>query len=212
VLILLWQKRTRALFGFLGTAAALGLVSIAVVGWKGALAYPGQVWQMEKAMERHQTIFPFRMANIRGLLASLLPSASRWESTLLIAIISLALIFFAARKWKTTSTAEFDLGFSLCVVVTVLAGYHTLAYDLSLLLLPITLTIYHLLENRESAGDTKRAALFLFIPILLLFLSPLHAFLAMRSEHYNLFALVLLFWCWVLSREIARCGQKNLAA
>jgi hypothetical protein len=50
----------------------------------------------------------------------------------------------------------------------------------------------------------------LLIPILLLFLSPLHAFLAMRNEHYNVFALVLLFWCWALSREITRSSHKNL--
>lgn len=221
VLILLWQKRTKAIFGFLATATVLGLISITVVGWQGALAYPGQVWQLERAMEQHQTIFPLRMANIRGLLASLLPTASKLESTVLIAVLSLALIFFAARKWKTTSLAEFDLGFSLCVVVTVLVGYHTLAYDLSLLLLPITLTVHHLFGNREPAGDTGggnhkrldnawRAGLFLLIPILLLSLSPLHAFLAMRNGHYNLFALVLLFWCWALSREITDSSQKNL--
>jgi len=221
VLILLLQKRTKAIFGFLMVAITLGFISIAVVGWHGALAYPGQVWQMERAMEQHQTIFPLRMANIRGLLASLLPTASKLESTVLIAVLSLALIFFAVRKWKTTTLAEFDLGFSLCVVVTVLVGYHTLAYDLSLLLLPITLTLYHLFGKREPAGDTGSgkyervndaggAGLYLLIPILLLFLSPLHVFLAMRNEHYNVFAVVLLFWCWALSREIARTSHKNL--
>jgi hypothetical protein len=46
------------------------------------------------------------------------------------------------------------------------------------------------------------ARLGVIILLFLLFFSPLHAFLVMRDGHYNLFALVLLFWCWVLSSEI----------
>jgi hypothetical protein len=206
VLILLWQKRTKAIYGFFATAAVLAVISIAIVGWQGSLAYPGQVWLMEKAMEQHQTIFPLRMANVRGLLASLLPFASRSANNLVVGVLSLALLFFAAHKWKTTSRTEFDLGFSICVIVTLLVSYHTLAYDLSLLLLPVTLTIQHL---SKKEGSQPRTRLFLLIPLFLLFFSPLHAFLAMRDGHYNLFALVLLFWCWALSREIE--GRRAIA-
>lgn len=211
ILLLLWQKRSKAIIGFLGTALGLALISIAIVGWQGALAYPSQVWQMERAMEKHQTIFPLRMANLRGLMASLPPFASRQVMDLVIAVVSLGLLVFAARRWKTTSPAEFDLSFSLCIIVTVLVGYHTLAYDLSLLLLPITLTLNYLFDKAASrAQSDKRTRLLLLAPIFLLFFSPLHAYLAMRNGHYNLFALVLLFWCWVLSREIARARQNGL--
>jgi hypothetical protein len=199
VLILLWQKRTKAIYGFLATAAVLAVISVAIVGWQGALDYPGQVWQMERAMEQHQTIFPLRMANVRGLLASLLPFASRSVSNLIVGALSLGLLYFAAHKWKTTSRTQFDLAFSICVIVTLLVSYHTLAYDLSLLLLPVALTLHHLFKNEDCQ---PRSRLFLLIPLFLLFFSPLHAFLAMRNGHYNLFALVLLFWCWALSREI----------
>jgi Glycosyltransferase family 87 len=210
VLILLWQKRTKAIFGFFATAAVLAVISIAIVGWQGALAYPGQVWQMERTMEQHQTIFPLRMANVRGLLATLLPFASRLASNLVIGALSLALLLFAAHKWKMASLAEFDLGFSLCVIVTVLVSYHTLAYDLSLLILPVTLTIQHLFKIDDSKNEDSqpRTRLFLLVPLFLLFFSPLHAFLAMRDGHYNLFALVLLFWCWALSREIG--GRREI--
>ncbi len=208
VLILLYQKRSKAMFGFLTAATVLGLISVAIIGWQGVLSYPSHVWHLEQSMERRQTIVPIRMANVRGLLDSLLiPRTSKLVSDMVISIVSLALIFFAAHKWKIKSPAEFDLGFALCVIVTVLVGYHTLAYDLSLLLLPIALTIQHL--NRNQDIDT-RTRLFLIIPLFLLFFSPLHAFLAMRNGHYNLFALVLLFWCWVLSREIGRSSQRTL--
>lgn len=210
VLILLYQKRTKAILGFVTAAAALVLVSAAIVGWRGVLEYPDHVWRLEQTMEQRQTIVPIRMANVRGLLDSLLiPRTSKLVSNIVISIVSLALVLFAAHKCssKTTTPSEFDLGFALCVVVTVLVGYHTLAYDLSLLLLPIALTIQHLYRNQDV---DRRARQFLLIPLFLLFLSPLHAFLAMRNGHYNLFALVLLLWCWALSKEITRGGQKRL--
>ena len=211
VLVLLWQKRTRAIFGFLMTAVGLAAISVAIIGWQGALAYPGHVWQLEQDMQRHQTVFPLRMANVRGLLENLLPLTSKPLIAIAVAVISLALILFAARKceWKTASRSEFDLSFSLCVVVTLLVSYHTLPYDLSLLLLPITLTIHYLIGNQQIDSRTR---LMLILPPVLLFFSPLHMFLEMRTSHYNLFAIVLLWWCWALFREIGRIEQTEAPA
>jgi hypothetical protein len=200
VLILLYQKRSRVMAGFLATATWLGLVSVAIIGWQGVLSYPSHVWHLEQAMERRQTIVPIRMASVRGLLDNLLVlHTSKPVSDVAIAAVSCTLLIFAARKWKLGSRIEFDLGFALCVIVTVLVSYHTLAYDLSLLLLPLVLTIQHFFSN---GGGQPRARLSLFILLFLLFFSPLHAFLVMRDGHYNLFALMLLFWCWLLAREI----------
>jgi len=211
LLILLWQKRTKAIFGFLMTAAALAAISVAIIGWQGALEYPGQVWQLEQDMQLHQTIFPLRMANIRGLLENLLPLASKPVLAIAVAVISLALVVFAASKsnFKTASRSEFDLSFSLCVVVTLLASYHTLPYDLSLLLLPIALTIHYLFNNQKIDSRTR---LMLIIPFVVLFFGPLHVFLEMRTSRYNLFALVLLWWCWALFKELGRLKQTEAPA
>ena len=161
-------------------------------------------------MERRQTIVPIRMASIRGLFDSLLiPHFSKLASDIAIAAASFALVLFAARKWKLGNATQFDLGFALCVIVTVLTSYHTLTYDLSLLLLPLALTVQHVFmnkstnENMNPNGDVpRRTKLAVLILLFLLFFSPLHAFLVMRDGHYNLFALVLLWWCWMLFREM----------
>ena len=58
----------------------------------------------------------------------------------------------------------------------------------------------------------RRSRLMLIIPPALLFFSPLHMFLEMRTSRYNLFALVLLFWCWALFREIGRLKQTEASA
>lgn len=164
VLILLYRKRGRVLAGFLATATVLGLVSVAIIGWEGAQSYPSHVWHLEQSMERRQTIVPIRMASIRGLFDSLLiPHFSKLASDIAIAAASLALVVFAARKWKLGNGAQFDLGFALCVIVTVLTSYHTLTYDLSLLLLPLALTVQYVFmnENRDIPPRTRRAFLFL---------------------------------------------------
>jgi hypothetical protein len=193
------------------TAAGLAAISIGIIGWRGALAYPGQVWRLEQDMQRRQTVFPLRMANVRGLLENLLPLTSKPVIAITVAIMSLALILFAASKcrFKTASRPEFDLSFSLCVVVTLLVSYHTLPYDLSLLLLPITLTIHYLTEHQQIDSRTR---LMFIVPPVLLFFSPLHMFLEMRTSRYNLFALVLLWWGWVLFKEIGRFKQAGALA
>lgn len=152
-------------------------------------------------MERRGTIVPIRMANVRGLLDSaLLPHTSKVASDVVIAAVSLALIIWGSRRWRSSSPDEFDLGFALCVVITILVGYHTLPYDLSLLLLPLTLIANHLLRH---ADEVKQSRAILFVPMLLLFFTPLQAFLLMRNGHYNLMAMVMLFWIWAISREIS---------
>jgi len=202
VFILLLQKRYKAIVGFVGSALLLALLSVGIVGWRQAVQYPAHVWRLEQSMERRGTIVPIRMANVRGLLDSApLPHTSKLASDVVIAAVSLALIVWGSRRWKGSSSAEFDLGFSLCVVVTVLVGYHTLPYELSLLLLPLTLTANHLLRHAE---EVKQSRVILFAPMLLLFFTPLQAFLLMRNGHYNLMAIVMLFWIWAISREISR--------
>ncbi len=204
ILILLYQKRIRTMFGFVPTAAALGMISVVIVGWHSAFDYPGYIWHLEPA----RRIVSSGMANVRGLLDPvLIPLTSKLAADIVILIVSLALIFFAARRWRLNSQAEFDLGFALSVIVTVLVGYHTLAHDLTLLLLPITLTVQHLCGN---ADIDKRTRALLLIPLFLLLFSPLHVLLALRSGPYNLFALVLLFWGWVLSGEINQVHKKEL--
>jgi len=208
VLMLLLQKRYKAIMGFISSALLLSLLSVSMVGWRQTVQYPTHVWRREQSMERLGTIVPIRMANVRGLLDSaLLPHTSKLASDAVIAAVSLALIAWGSRRWKSSSPAEFDLGFSLCVVITVLVGYHTLPYDLSLLLLPLTLIANHLLRH---AKEVKQSRAILFAPMLLLFFTPLQAFLLMRNGHYNLMAIVMLFWIWAISREISRQNLRTV--
>lgn len=140
LLILLLHKKRKAIFGFALVAFALGLISTVVVGWKQALAYPAWVWHIERVMGQGATLVA-TMPNLRGLMQSIgLAHASQATANSVIAILSAALLLVTSAKWNFAgSGAVFDLGFSLAVVTTVLVGYHVIAHDLCLLLLPVLL-------------------------------------------------------------------------
>jgi hypothetical protein len=95
--------------------------------------------------------------------------------------------------------ADFDLQFSLALLVTVLVSYHAYAHDLSLLFLPLLLVANHLKTTLASTAQRKLA---MMGPMFLLFLSPLYVLLWFYYGHLNLLGLALLWWAWELWREI----------
>jgi hypothetical protein len=64
----------------------------------------------------------------------------------------------------------------------------------------------HLYKGGSLRGWTRAA---LLGPILLLFLPPLHLFLAFYEQRYGLMALVLLFWLGAVAWEIS--SQKAMS-
>jgi len=198
--ILLLQKKYKAILGIAAMALVLAVVSAMVVGWRATVDYPGYVLHVEHIMGQRKTALPIGMPNLRGLVDSLpLRRSSATLRNSILAATSLALILFGASRWKMSEAVIFDLGFSLCVIITIVVGYHAFAYDLSLLLVPVLLVM-----NFCSERDTGMSQWALVGPILILFLTPLQMFLGLHSARYSLVALVLLVWAWGIAREISR--------
>jgi Glycosyltransferase family 87 len=208
VFILLLHKRLKALLGFVLVGCVLALVSIAVVGWNGALSYPSFVWHVETVMG-HGAIVPVDMPNVRGLLHTLLAArSSKLVIQLVVGVLSVALLLFASAKSKVAREGTaFDLGFSLAVVSTILVSYHANTYDLSLLFLPVMLLTNHLAGAEFKDDGWNRIAL--VGPMLLLFVSPIQMLLLQRYEKLSLLAPVLLLWAWGLASEISRIGSSR---
>lgn len=197
LLVLLWQKRTKAVAGFLLVAAVLGVISVAIVGWQGALSYPDYVFRAEQTMADRKTVVPIGMPNLRGLVNVLLvPAVTARIADSIVVLLSVAMLLYAAWRWR--KSGNFQLGFSLAVLSAVLTGYHAFAYDLSLLLVPIALVLDYCLKS-EVPGAAKR---WLLGPLVLLFLTPLQMFLSMRAERYSLMTVALLVWWWGMAREM----------
>ncbi|HKD01972.1 MAG TPA: glycosyltransferase family 87 protein [Terriglobales bacterium] len=193
------RKRWRALAGFFAMAGVLGLVSVAIVGWHGLWDYPHYVWFVEGTMA-HEAISD--MPNLRGFLAALL--TGRIPTLVLdgiTVVLSLGLVIFGASHYKPGLKGErFDLAFSLCVVIVVLVSYHSFAYDLCLLLLPVALVTNYV--RSRGTIDLPRQIL-LIGPIFVLFLGPLHMVLLIHYGQLNVLAILLVLWAWAIGRELA---------
>ena len=199
--VLLLQKRRKALGGLTSVACALGMLSIAMVGWRETLAYPNYVWGVEQAMGRG-AIVPADMPNLRGLADTVLsPFAPKSIVAAVVAAISIALALLMSTRWKLSSKdARFDLGFSLCLVVTILVSYHAFAYDLSLLLLSVLLIANHLHSSAPMPAWNKFA---LLAPACILFFSPILMVIWWQYGHLNVLAPVLLLWAWGMAKAIS---------
>jgi Glycosyltransferase family 87 len=190
VLVLLVRRQWRAVAGFVITAFGLLLVSAAVVGWRGVMAYPGFVLRLSRS-GAEAGIYPRDMPNLRGLVAGSL-HLSGLPATLLIVALSIALVALVAHWWRVRPQRaqpkhEFGLGFSLCLTVAIITSYHLLVHDLSLLILPILL-LAELLVSGEIVGPARRI---LIASVVALFLTPLYAVLQFWLREMNLMVLAV---------------------
>jgi hypothetical protein len=178
VFLLLAQGRKKVLYGFGALAGVLAIVSFAMVGQVAALSYPNYVLQLESTMAGG-AISPAGMPNLRGMLDGILASSSYFGVVILI--LSIGIVFFAA--WRCRGNPGFellDLKFALAAFVTVLVSYHAMAYDLSMLMLPVVLLANELLGDGKSG---EWPAWLIAWAGAVLFFSPLPLLLLMHFGH-----------------------------
>jgi hypothetical protein len=196
VLLLLVQKRWKVLYGFLPVSLLTVLASIAIAGVRAFWAYPRYVFYWENVLEGKDRV-PAGMPNLRGLMY-VFPPGWRYAGPLLL-LLSLALLFFVARRCRSMrSAAAFDLNFSLALVATLLVSYHVVNYDLSVLLIPVFLLANYLFEE----GNLHRWSLVIIaLGIALLFCAPLELFLSLKHKEFALMGFVLILWMYGILEE-----------
>jgi len=204
VVLLLLNRKWKAIAGFLSAGFVLAVISIVLVGAKGASNYPSYLWSAEKQMHHGASIVS-DMPNLRGFIETVLgQTVSSPAVNSLIAISSITLLA-AATKWKLW--VNLNLGFSLAIIVAILVSYHSLAHDLSVLFLPGLLII-----NCLRAGETRAwRRLALLGPMLLLFLSPVEILLLFHYQRLYLLAPVLLLWSVAIGNEMSS-QERELAS
>lgn len=177
------RRRWRLLGGFALAALALGGVSVAVVGWGQFWNYPQQLLQLSRA-QAAGAMNPKNMPNLRGVISALTGEGSFAHG--LVAVVSLALLAWAAWKWQADRRQPgFDLGFGLTIAGAVMASYHLMAHDLSVLLIPLLLAADWLLRPRAQGVARRLTA----SAVGLLFFSPIYFLLWFRYQRFS-----LLFW------------------
>lgn len=194
VILAVWKGR-KLLLGFVAGASAMATVSIAIVGWHGAIEYPVYVWRVMSAPGFGR--IPFRqLPNVMGLLAGW-PVLENIGRPLQIAALacSLALVIAVARMGRRANDGRsFKLSIGCAVIAAVLVAYSTNTYDLCLLILPLALVA-------DDCWQMPAARLSIILPAVPLLISPLWFLLWMGWGRINLIALFLLWWLVALSKE-----------
>ena len=203
--VLLLRRKWKVLPGFALVAAAWAGVSAAVVGWQQAWNYPRTILQLSRA-QAAGAMNPTNMPNLRGIVSALAGEGN--AAHLLIALISLALVGGAAWLWTSDpAKPEFDLSFALAVVVAIMASYHLMAHDLSLLLLPLLLAADWLLRS-GATGWTRRLML---AAIAMLFFSPMYFLLWFRYQRFSVLFWAIVLLAAALSMALRRSQEREAA-
>lgn len=201
IAITVLTRRWKLLGGFALVASALGIVSIALVGWRTAMYYPVFVRRLEETTAGG-AIVPMNMPNLHGLVDAIIArSRPSLASYGVVGVLSLLLVLTAARiinKYRS-GLEENDLCFSVALVASVLVSYHLFWYDWTVLLLPALLSFNYLARGRDLRSLSERL---LLSSCTALFLSPLYLVPLARFGHLYGLALVLLAWFWALLREL----------
>jgi hypothetical protein len=189
IFILLLRRRWRVLLGTFLSGCLELLVSWGLVGWREILYYPRFVLEINRQLHRG-VIVPENMPNLRGLLSGWPPfNPAGIGIQLVVALVSLVLLVWASRLWDPAATDDirtWNRGFSIAMVATFLAGYHSYSYEMSIMLLPLLITLDQMLEPGARRDRTLQVTLGL------MFFTPLQLVLMLHYSHQNLFALAVL--------------------
>ncbi|HEY3972186.1 MAG TPA: glycosyltransferase 87 family protein [Candidatus Sulfotelmatobacter sp.] len=208
VLILaLWNYR-KLVAGFAVAGSAALLLSLALVGWRGALQYPFYLWHWASSTGIGN-MPPRLMPNLVGLLTGWpLPQAAKWTLQVAALAASVAVLAEAVHLRTLTGLQNLEndrsllnLRLAYAVIAAVLVGYNAGSYDLCLLILPLAWVAdycFALLPELPAIGRR------LLLPCLALLISPLWFLLWRRWERINLMAIFLLWWIYALRRETLR--------
>jgi Glycosyltransferase family 87 len=211
ILLLTIWKRRQILMGFIPVAVILAAISAGLTGWKELLAYPHYV--MSVASTPAAGGVPARLLpNLRGLVAGWPSAFSTQTGNWLVALISVAVFWFAATLRITSGIRGLDLQISLAIVVGTLVAWQTNTHDLSLLIVPMVLSANYYVDQRsesiQKSGSIWKTAnsMGMIFPIVPLLIGPLWLLLWLLWSQVNLMALPILWWMWEIGKNLGGEG------
>lgn len=201
VIVFALRRRGSFLLGFAVIALVLVAISVLVSGPGVLAAYPEMF--LNPGYRKLMSFQPEYAANIRGFVhligGSKLPAVF---SVVVITAVSAFLLWITARNWKDN---EFDLSFSAAVIATLLTGFHSFVYDLSLLLLPLAVICGELAKRSPRVSTpTFNAAL------IILFLPPVHHLLIVYHVYALMSVVVLALFASVIKIAASQPARQTL--
>jgi len=197
LLFLAW-RRWRFSAGFAVAAAVVGSGSLWLVGLSQAEVYVRSLFSMSIALNSpldhyRYGIVPNSMPNLRGLIYGLEGAhlSASWIQAVTIAASALVLLLVAARAPGSRSATDALL---LAITASAVVSYHLFSHDLSVLLIPLAVTLNRFI-GAEATGD-RRSRLILHVSALM-FVAP--ASVSFIPHHLYLVSLPLLAFLFAVS-------------
>jgi hypothetical protein len=209
VAILWLAGRKRILSGFVVAAMSTVAASLAIVGWRGLLQYPGYLYTLNRA-HGVGVVTPEYQINLRGLLTlfvgrSPYPGPIHWA----LLPIGLVAIFYSGTLWRKARDRRLPECFGLALITVILTSYYAYTYDLTSLVVPLLAmrTI-----PRKSPNTDWLTGYFETTGILLLLFTPLYWFVKLQFQAEFLMTLPLLAVGFALVRRLRQNEDAEAVA
>ncbi len=199
LLFLLW-RRWRFVKGFMFSAILVGLLSFITSGWAETVVFVHSLLSVGAGLPAvpGKINFPLRiniMANLRGLVYGLasLRASRLWLQVTTLLLSSLVVISMRARGRQQPGGDALILAITAGVVVS----YYLFIHDLSILLIPIVLTLDRLISRNGTGEPFGRAAAAISA---LLFVAPMCIFVI--PAHFYLVSVLICAFLFVLMKRL----------
>ena len=199
LLFLLW-RRWRFVKGFMFSAILVGLLSFITSGWAETVVFVHSMLSVGAGLPAvpGEINFPLRiniMANLRGLIYGLasLRLPQRWLQVTTLLLSSIVVISVRARGRQQRGGDALVLAITAGVVVS----YYLFIHDLSILLIPIVLTLDRFISRNGTGEPFGRAAAAISA---LLFVAPMCIFVI--PAHFYLVSVLICAFLFVLMKRL----------
>lgn len=206
-LIFLLRKQWKFLAGFAFSGVLLGLVSLRAVGWHGIIGYARLLLNVTQHPRNAHMGAAVDMPTLRGFVYALLSgrvAPGVLSST--VAILSIGVIVFVARRWPPgkdgNTDALFDRMFAASIAVSLMTGFHMFTHDFSPLMLAVLLAAAHL----PPAGLQRRT----LIASMVIFFCPFVYFPLVAWHSLYLMFVVLLAFMLLTATNVSQTKRRAI--
>src|SRR6266705_337050 len=204
LLFLVW-RRWRFSAGFALSSIAAGSLSLWLVGFSQIQVYIRSLHSMSIALnsavdQYRYAIVPSSMPNLRGLMFGLGHDqlSPSWLQAITIVSSALVLLLVAIRTPRRWPSLDALL---VAITTSTVVSYHLLIHDLSILLLPLAVTLNRFINANASR---RRDGRLILLTSVLMFVAP--AGISFMPHHFYLASLPLLAFLYAIIAA-SRNGQ-----